>query len=188
MEDEEIVEQLYIHEESSLTKVANKYHGLLKNVANNILRNEEDAEECVNDTYLKIWNIIPPYKPMYLKSFICKIVRQLSIDKYRKNNRKERDKKISVSLSDLDYEVSFDAKIEQNIEAKGLTQAINDFVEKLDIETKALFIRRYVLFESVKDISKRFEISESLVSVKLFRVRKSLKKYLEMEGYKIEKI
>ena len=188
MEDEEIVELLYKHDESSLTVVADKYHTLLHNVANNILKSDEDAEECVNDTYMKIWNTIPPYKPMYLKSFICKVVRQLSIDKYRKNNRKERDKKLSVSLSDLDYEISYNAKIEEGVDAKGLTNIINEFIEKLDIETKALFVRRYVLFESVKDISKRFKISESLVGVRLFRVRKDLKKYLEMEGYNVEKI
>ena len=78
MEDEEIVELLYVHEEGSLEKVSDKYGNMLYNLSNGILYNEQDAEECVNDTYMKVWDTIPPYKPTFFKSFICKLVRQIS--------------------------------------------------------------------------------------------------------------
>lgn len=188
MEDEEIVNQLYVHAVGSLEKVSEKYGSLLHSVSKGILSDDADAEECVNDTYMKIWNTIPPYKPTYLKSFICKIARQISIDRYRCNNRKGCGNNLNVPILDLDYEIVDRHSVEEETDVRALGKIINDFVKELDIENQTLFIRRYVLFESVKDLAKRFDMNESVIGVKLFRTRLKLKKYLEMEGYEVEKI
>lgn len=180
MEDEKIVELLYEHNEKGLIETKNKYETLLNSLSYKILRNHADSRECVNDTYLKIWKTIPPYKPTFFKSFICKIIRQISIDKYRYNHRKNR-----CALSDLDYDIK-DNK--DKISEKLLINTINDFIENLTTENQVLFIRKYFLFEETKELSKRFNMSETNINVKLFRIKNKLKKHLESEGYIIEKI
>ncbi len=184
MEDIEIVNLIYNRDDYGLDELRKKYNELLYNLAFNVLNNNSDSNECVNDTYLKIWKSIPPYKPTYLKSFICKITRQISIDKYRSNKRKREQE---TSLNELDYDISSSYSLDDEVYKNELVNYINLFLEKLDIETQVLFIRRYFLNESVKSLSKRFNIRETNISVKLLRTRNKLKKYLELEGYKIEK-
>lgn len=185
MEDLDIVNLIYNRDELGIEELKRKYEELLYRVALSILNNHDDSLESVNDTYLKIWKTIPPYKPTFLKSFLCKITRQISIDKYRVNSKKN---KRQISINEFDYEISSSYSLDDEIYRNELVLLINRFLEKLDIETQVLFIRRYFLNETVKSLSEKFEISETNISVKLLRVRKSMKKYLEMEGYKIEKV
>ena len=147
----------------------------------------EDSNECVNDTYLKVWETIPPYKPSFFKSFICRITRQLSIDKYRYNHRKNRNNSNSVSLSDLDYEISDNKTIEDEFDKNMLMEHINNFLDDLDTTNQILFIRKYFFFEDTKSLAKRYGMSETNINVKLFRIKNNLLKYLEKEGYKVEK-
>ncbi len=187
LEDEKIVDLLYVHDESGLEETKNKYESLLSSLAIGIVRNQDDSSECVNDTYLKIWNVIPPNKPQFYKAFICKIVRQISIDKYRYNHRKARNSDNVVMLSDLDYEISDNSSIEDQVSERQLINKINDFIGNLDIESQVLFVRKYFLFEETKSLSERFDINESNINVKLFRIKTKLRNYLEKEGYVIEK-
>ena len=187
MEDEKIVELLYVHDEDGLIETKNKYDNLLNTLSFGILRNKSDSDECVNDTYLKVWDTIPPYRPNFFKSFICKITRQLSIDKYRYNHRKNRRNDNNISLSDLDYEISDNKNVEDEFDKNMLIESINKFLDDLDTTSQVLFIRKYFFFEDTKSLSKRYEISETSINVKLFRIKKSLLKHLESEGYKIEK-
>ncbi len=184
MEDLDIVNLIYNRDDLGIKELKNKYNGLLYNLAFAILNNNDDSDESVNDTYLKVWKAIPPYKPTYLKSFVCKITRQISIDKYRYNHRK---RKRETSINELDYDISSSYSLDDEVYKNELINYIDLFLEKLDIETQILFIRRYFLNESVKSLSTRFNISETSISVKLSRVRNKLKKYLELEGYRIEK-
>lgn len=186
MEDNEIVELLFNHDDIGLVETKNKYENLLNGISFRIVRNKEDVSECVNDTYMKVWDTIPPYRPNCFKSFICKIVRQISIDKYRYNHRKSRNNDKNVYLSDLDYEVSDNRNIDDEIKEKLLVGVLNNFIEELDIENKILFIRKYFFFEDSKSLSKRYGISENNINVKMLRTRNKLKKYLESEGYVIE--
>lgn len=188
MEDEKIIELLFKHDENGLKELIKKYDLLIKKIAYGILNNNSDTEECVNDTYLKVWSTIPPYKPDYLKPFLCKIIRQLSIDRYRFNHRGKRNKKQNISLNDLDYEISDNKNVDDEFNSKLLTEYINNFISDLDVVSQTLFIRKYFLFEETKTLSKRFNLSENYIDVKLFRIRKKLKKYLESEGYNLEKI
>lgn len=184
MEDTEIVNLIYNREELGINELKNKYNELLYNLAFSILNDNNDADESVNDTYLKVWKTIPPYKPTFLKSFLCKLTRQISIDKYRINKRKRTKERL---INDLDYEISSNHNLDDEFYKNELINLINQFLRKLDTETKILFIRRYFLNEPVKSLSNRFTIPETNISVKLLRVKTKLKKYLEKEGYKIEK-
>lgn len=182
MEDNKIIDLLYNHDENGLEEVKSKYNKLLYSLSFNILKNDDDVNECINDVYMKIWSIIPPYKPTYLKSFICKLVRQISIDKYRYNTRNN-----NVLLSDLDYDIKCDSNIENSINEKLLIDEINKFIENLNAEDKVLFIRKYFMFEDVKSLSDRFGLSVTNINVKMLRVRNKLLKKLEKEGFVIEK-
>ncbi len=102
MEDSAIVELLYNHSEEGISKLSEKYGGLLGSVASNVLRNDDDATECVNDVYMKVWNLIPPYRPDYLRSFVCKLARSIAIDKYRYNKREKRNGEGNVLFSELE--------------------------------------------------------------------------------------
>lgn len=188
MEDQQIVELLYVHDETGLIATKNKYESMLNAISLRIVLNQEDSCECVNDTYLKIWNTIPPYKPGFYKSFICKIVRQISIDKYRFKHRQYRNTEKSISLSELDYDVVSKDNVDEKVNADNLEKAINKFIENLDIQSQVLFIRKYFLFENSRSLSKRYSLSETNINVKLFRIRNKLKKYLESEGFLIEKV
>lgn len=186
MEDETIIELLYVHDDNGLNELSNKYQKLLYKVSFNILLDESDTEECINDTYMKVWNTIPPYKPTFLKSFICKIIRQISIDRYRVNHKKSSNIANNIAIEELSYEISSKTSVENELLAKTLINDINNYLDNLDVENQVIFIRRYFLEESIQEISKRYEISESKVGVKLFRTRNDLKKYLLRKGYNIE--
>lgn len=184
MEDSEIVSLIYNRSEIGIEELRNKYNQLLLTLAVAILKNNSDSEESVADTYLKVWKTIPPYKPNFLKAFVCKLTRQISIDKYRANHRKNEKE---TSLNDIDYEIASKYSTDDEFYASELVNEINSFLEKLDIESQILFVRRYFLNETVKSLSDRFDINENKISVKLLRVKKKLKLYLERNGYSIEK-
>lgn len=184
MEDYEIVNLIYNRSNQGIDELKIKYNKLLLKLAYSILNNDLDSEESVNDTYLKVWKTIPPYKPNYLKSFVCKITRQISIDKYRANHRKNSKES---PLNDLDYEIVSNYSVDDEFYTSELVKEINNFLEHQDIENQILFTRRYFLNESIKSLSKRFKINENTISIKLLRIRKKLKLYLERSGYSIEK-
>lgn len=188
MDNYNIVELLYAHKENGITETKNKYENLLRTISYNVLRNNEDVNECINDTYLKIWNIIPPGRPNCFKAFICKIIRQISIDKYRYNKSEKRSTNKTSSLDEINYEIVSKETVEDSYITKDLTSKINLFIESLDTESKLLFTRKYFLLESTKEISQQYNLKENYVNVKLFRIRKKLITYLKKEGYEVEKI
>lgn len=185
MDDNKIVDLLFERNEKALDEIKNKYNVLLNSISFNILKNNEDVSECLNDTYLKVWGTIPPLKPTYLNSYLCKLIRQISIDKYRYNNRESRSQKKEVLLSDLDFEISDNRDLNDEVSERLLESTINNFLDTLDAQTRIIFVRKYFMLESSKDISKRYGISENNINVKMLRVKKNLKKYLEKEGYEI---
>ncbi len=186
MEDNIIVELIYARDENGLKETSAKYGRLLLTVAKGILFSPEESEECVNDTYLKVWNAIPPQKPAFYKSFICKITRRLSLDRYRYNHRDKRNEENSIPLNELDCDIVSDDFTEKQLAEAALKRDINSFLKSLDATGRVLFIKRYFLLESVSSISQQLDIPENNVSVKLFRVRKELKKYLMKRGYRFE--
>ena len=181
-EDIKIIDLLFERNESGLSLIEAKYKNLYKSILAKLLSNGEDVEECENDVLLAVWNSIPPNRPENLSAYICKIARNVSINKFKYNTRTKRSKgyitaleELSECIPDKAAEGSFDKKAEQ----KEISEAISDFLRGMDAETRILFIRRYFYLESVTELSKRYGISENRISVKLFRTRAKLHKYLE---------
>ena len=186
MEDREIVNLYWQRNQNAINETASKYGNYCKTIANNILHNLEDSEECVNDTYLNAWNSIPPHRPNVLSAFLGKITRHLSFDKLRyKNADKRGGGEIHLVLDELAECVSGTENVESEIERKELINVINDFLNTLSQEKSNIFLCRYWYAYPVSKIAKQFGLTENNVSVTLNRTRKKLKEYLTERGYEL---
>ena len=184
MEDREIVNLYWERNTSAIKETDTKYGGYCKAIAKNILGNHEDAEECVNDTYLNTWNSIPPNRPNVLSTYLGKITRNLSFDRFRRRHAEKRGGgEIELILDELDECVSDTDSIEQEVETKELVRAINCYLDTLSQEKCSIFLCRYWYAIPVSEIAARFGMSEGNVSVTLNRIRHQLKNYLEERGY-----
>ena len=184
MEDTKIIELFFSRSEEAITETASKYGKLCFSISGNILGNNEDSEECVNDTYLALWNCIPPQRPSNLMAFISKIVRNLSLKKLDYNLDKKRDSSITHSLSELE-EILPDKAISNKFSDEEIGRILSNFLKNEKADSRNVFIRKYWYFDSVEDISKRYKFSESKVKSMLFHTRNRLKKYLIKEGVRI---
>lgn len=182
MEDQEIIELFFARSEQAITQLQNKYGKRCLKVAGNILNNRLDAEECVNDSYLAVWNTIPPQRPDPLLTYVCHIVRNLSIKRYHANSALKRNSHYDIALDELEECIQTKETVENEIAVKELAEAINQFLGTLSKENRMMFVRRYWFSDSVTDIADMFQISNRNVSLRLVRMRKGLKKYLEREG------
>lgn len=185
MEDDKIIELFYAREEQAIVELSKKYGAVCSKVANNILSNSLDAEECVNDAYLGAWNTIPPQRPAPLLAYICRIVRNLSITRYHSNAAVKRNSFYDVALDELEECLASVESVEAEISAKELSGLLDRFLETLDEENRVMFMRRYWYADPVSDIAERFYMSGNTVSVRLSRLRGRLKKFLRKEGYEI---
>jgi RNA polymerase sigma-70 factor (ECF subfamily) len=168
--------------EQAVAELQCKYENQLMQIARNILNNRLDAEECVNDAYLAVWNTVPPQKPNPLLTYVCRIVRNLSIKRYHANNAKKRNSQYDVALDELEECIQSKATVESEYAVKELAGAINGFLGTLSRENRIIFIRRYWFADSIADIAKMFNTSSKNISLRLLRIRQRLKKYLEKEG------
>lgn len=186
MDDGKIV-QLYLNrDEKAIEETANKYGNYCTSIAMNILGNCEDAEECVNDTYLNTWNAIPPHKPKMLSTFLGKIVRNLAFDRYKRNIADKRGGgEMPLVLDELADCVSGNDNIQQSYEMKELVGAINDFLSTLSEEKRNIFVCRYWYADSIADIAARYNMAYPAVSMLLNRLRTKLHNYLIERGYEI---
>ncbi len=183
MNDNEIIELYYNRSENAISETANKYGRYCKKISFDILRNEEDVEECLNDTYLRTWNSIPPQKPNCLATYIGKIIRNLSIDKFKMYSASKRGNgQVDLALAELEDCISSVAGVEQAVEENILTELINTFLHSKSREKRNIFIRRYWYIHSIKEIATAYNMSESKITSILFRMRNELKNYLEKEG------
>ncbi len=181
LEDIRIIELFWRRDESAIAEASAKYNGYCMQIAMNILASVQDSEECVNDAYLAAWNSIPPNSPDKLSVYLGKLTRNLSLNRYKAQNATKRGGgEFAVSLDELD-ECIADAKIEQ----EELGKLISDFLYTQPKQTRQVFVRRYFYSDSISDITKRFEMSESKVKSMLHRTRQGLRKYLEEQGVSI---
>lgn len=186
MEDKEIVSLYWQRNAKAIEETASKYGSYCKSIAKNILGNDEDAEECVNDTYLNAWNSIPPHCPNILSTYLGKITRNLSFDKFRYRKADKRGRgEIELVLEELSECVSGMDSVEQTIDKQELVKAINDFLDTLSKEKCNIFLCRYWYALSVKEIAKKFRMTEGNVSVTLNRTRNKLKSYLIERGFEL---
>ncbi len=184
MEDLKIIEMFFERKECAITETERKYGRYLSKIAYNILFDTEDSEECVNDTYMKAWNSIPPQQPEILSTFLGKITRHLAIDLFRKKHaEKRKNSEYALSLSELDECIPDKFSAEKEIEQKELSESINRFLASLSKENRDIFVCRYFYSDSIKEIASFFKSNESKIKSSLFRSRKALKEHLEKEGF-----
>lgn len=181
MDDNQIINLFFQRDEDAIKAVDEKYGSKLNALAANILQSREDGMECVNDTYMKAWNTIPPARPEYLFAFLATTVRNIAIDMIRKNNADKRQGKVTELTKELE-ECIGDGGLQSNLDKEDIGALLSDFLEFIDENKRIIFLRRYWYSDSIKDISKRMQMSESAIKVTLHRTRKELRKYLESEG------
>ena len=186
MEDEKIIQLYWDRNEQAIEESSQKYGSYCRNIARNILQNEEDTEECVNDTWLNAWNAIPPHKPSVLSTFLGKLTRNLSFDRYRKLHREKRGGyTIDLVLDELEELVSGQDDPERKWLEKELAESINQFLNGLSEEKRNLFILRYWYALDISEIAKRTGLSSNRISVNLNRIRNKLKTFLNERGYEL---
>lgn len=185
MEDSKIIDLFFERSEQAITELSKKYGAVCRRVAGNILRNELDAEECVNDAYLGAWNAIPPNRPELLLPYICRIVRNLSITRYHANTAVKRNSFYDAALDELEECIPSSASVEAEMDARELSALLDRFLETLDRENRLLFVRRYWYSDPVSEIGAAFHMRGNSVSARLSRMRRRLRRFLEEEGYEI---
>ena len=183
MDDTQIVELYWERKECAIEETATKYGSYCHSIAENILHNEDDAKESVNDTWLDAWNSMPPHRPSVLSTFLGKLTRRISIDKWRHSTAKKRgDGQLPLVLSELEDCISDGKCIEEETERKLLGEVIASFVKSLPETEQKVFLCRYWYMDSVSSIASRFRFSESKVKSMLYRSREKLRVRLEKEG------
>ncbi len=184
MDDFRIIELYFERDEQAIKETDSKYGKLCHSIAYNILNNREDSEECVNDTYIGVWNAISPTRPNNLMAFICKIARNLSLKRLEFTKREKRSADIIISFEEL-AAVLPDERYAPNISDEDIGKVISEFLRNQKEDAKNVFIRRYYFFDSISDIANRYSFTESKVKNMLFYTRNKLKDYLTREGVEI---
>lgn len=182
VEDTQIIDLFFARDQQAITELDAKYGSMCRKLSYQILNNRLDSEECVNDAYLGTWNTIPPERPNPLRTFLCKIVRNLSIKRYHANTAAKRNSMYDVALSEVEQDVMTLNTVEDEIEAKALARLIEVFLDSLSAENRVIFMRRYWFSDSYEDIAQKVGITEKNVSVRLSRLRRQLKLFLVREG------
>ena len=171
LEDEKIIELYWVRDQRAITCSQQKYGAYCHKIAQNVLHNESDCEECMNDTWFRAWNSMPTERPGILQAFLGAITRNLSLDRYRKNHSKKRGEgEISYIYEEMQDCISGE-NMELHVENMELAEMINRFLAGMKTENRRIFVRRYWYFDSIAEIAKRFSISESKVKSSLMRSR-----------------
>ena len=183
MEDCKIIELYFQRSQDAIVQTDKKYGKYCYTIAYNILSDALDSEECVNDTYLKVWETIPPAKPSRLSYFIGKLTRNLSIDRLRKKSAMKRCAEADVAFEELDGMIS-DTMLDIH-DTVFLKNTVNSFLGGLSKRDRKMFIQRYWYLCSSVEIAKELGVSDSFVRVRLLRIREDFKNYLIKEGVEI---
>ena len=182
MKDSEIIELYWNRNETAISESSSRYGGYCYSIAYNILRNKEDSDECLNDTWLKTWNAIPPQRPQKLSAFLGKITRNLSLDKWKARTAQKRGgDEITLIIDELEECIPATFSVEQAISDAELEKTINHFLHMLPERECNLFLSRYWHGNSLSIIANTFSMKENNVKASLFRTRKKLKEYLIKE-------
>ena len=182
MDDGKIIELFFARSEDALAELDKKYGASMIALSKNILHNNEDAEECLNDAYLGIWSAIPPERPSPLSAYVHKIIRNVSIKRYRRNTALMRDGRNNVSLEEIADVLPDDCDVEDTVAGNGLTDILNSFLGSLDKTNLYIFMQKYWYFEPISGIAARLGLTEASVYLRLDRMKKKLKKHLSEKG------
>ena len=184
MEDEKIVELYWERSERAISETAEKYGVYCGSIARNILASAEDAEECLNDTWMAAWNAIPPHRPSVLKTFLAKLTRRIAITRWRDLHRDKRGGgEAALALDELGECLPSGESVEDAVVAAELGEAVNRFVRSLPDDERRVFLRRYWYLDPIDTICRRFDFSHGKVKSMLHRTRIKLHDHLKKEGF-----
>ncbi len=182
--DEGILDLYFERSEEAIELTMAKYGPLLRSLAWNVLRDQEDVEECVNDTYLAAWNSIPPERPQYFKAYLCRIARNASLDKLRAKKRGKRGGgQISLIFEEMEEVLASGSDPARALESAELGRLISSYLRRQPDRRRIIFLKRYYYASSLKEIAREEKTTEGAVKVLLYRMRGELKKELEEGGY-----
>ena len=177
-DDERILELFFRRSERAIQELDDKYGKACRRLSYSIVNSEQDAEECVNDAYLGAWNAIPPAHPSPLLSFLLRIVRNISLNRYWKTEAAKRSSRYTVALAEVEDCISDSKTVEAELEARELAHILEAFLDTLSLENRVIFLRRYWFADSYREIAELTGLSEKNVSVRLTRIREKLRAYL----------
>lgn len=181
MEDRQIVDLFWNRDSGAIHAAGEKYSGRLMRLAERLLGSREDAEECVNDTYLNAWNAIPPERPALLFAYLSKICRNLAFDRLDWKNARKRQAEVIALTAELETCIP-DSRREAAVDGREVGAALTAFLQGLPEDQRLIFLRRYWYGDSIQEIALRYGYTESKVKTTLLRTRTRLRKYLEKEG------
>lgn len=186
MSDEQIVELYWQRDERAIRETDRKYQHFLLTVAHNILRDAQDCEECLNDTYLGAWNAIPPARPKVLQAFLATIMRRTAIDCYKRKKRQKRiDSELTVALSEVEELLADGRDPAAELDAHELGRVISEFIRALPKRRMYIFMSRYYTARPIGEIARLLGCSESTVNKEIAAIKRDLKEKLEKEGYSL---
>ncbi len=181
MDDREIIDLFFSRSDNAISALSERYGPICRSVSSNILNDPRDVEECLNDTWLGVWNSIPPHCPGKLSAYVVKIVKNVAINRLRYLTAGRRNIFLETSLEELEECLSAPFSETEN-DSSEIKRVVDLFLDGLDPENRVLFVKRYWFSESLKTIAKEAGLSEGNVKVKLVRLRKQLKALLQSEG------
>lgn len=181
MQDDEILSLFEARDEKALAEIRAQYGALIKSVSYGILRSREDAEECENEVYLRAWNSIPPARPARLSAFLCRIARNVSLDRYDYNHASKRGE--TLPLEELETALKGTAAADDRLSENELSRLMSEFLKKQDYNSRVIFMRRFWFSDSIAEISRRMHISQGAVKTRISRTLKKLREYLVQQGY-----
>ena len=180
----EMIALLQKRDESALGAIRNEYGKLCGRLAYDILGSREDSEECVSDMLLKTWETIPPAHPRSLRAYLITMIRHLALDRYHKQTTQKRGgTQFCKALDELGEILPSDENVSDAVERRELTRMIERFLDTLPLQTRKVFMRRYYMADSIRDIADAYQMSVSAVKISLMRTRQKLKQFLGEEGF-----
>ena len=181
MEDYKIVDLYWARSESAISETDHKYGRMLTSISSALVPSFQDAEECVSDTYLAAWESMPDERPVYLGAFLSKIVRRISIDRYRRSKSQKRGG-VDICIEELSECIPSEIDIQSECDDRRLAELLNTFLLSLDQEKRYIFVRRYYYSDPIAEIAEKLGVSEGKIKTVLHRTRNVLRKFLEKEG------
>ncbi len=182
MEDKAIIQLYWDRSDEAIPATDEKYGSQCRGLSARILQSREDAEECVNDTWLRAWNTMPPQFPGSLRAYLLKIVRNLSIDRWRAESSRKRGGGAAELVLELEDCLPPAPSAEEVTEARAAAEVIDRWLDRLPVEDRVIFLKRYWYGMTVKEIARQFSCTQNHMAKRLFRLRNSLRAALEQEG------
>ncbi len=183
MYDEDILTLFFQRDEKALSETRTRYGRLILSVADGILRNREESEECENEVYLRAWNSIPPARPQHLSAYLCKIARGVALDRWDYNHAAKRGE--ALPIEELEEFLRCGESAEDRLSESELTALLNSFLKAQDYNTRVIFLRRFWFSDSIAEIAKRLHVSQSMVKTRISRTLKKLREFLRENGYEV---